>query len=47
MLKAFLIAAASLVSFDAVAWQGTMRHELVRETIGAVAKVSAHDWTWG
>jgi hypothetical protein len=47
MLKAFLIAAASLVSFDAVAWQSTMRRELVREAIVAVSIIASNDWTWG
>ncbi len=47
MLKAFLIAAATLVSFDAVAWQSTMRRELVREAVVAVSIISSNDWTWG
>jgi hypothetical protein len=46
MLKAFLIAAATLVSFDAVAWGSTMRRELVREAVGAVSTIGSHDWSW-
>jgi hypothetical protein len=46
MLKAFLIAAATLVSFDAVAWQSAMRQELVREAVAATSKVTALDWSW-
>lgn len=46
MLKAILIAAASLVSYDAVAWHSAMRHKLVGETVQAVSSLAALDWTW-
>jgi hypothetical protein len=47
MLKAFLVAVATLVSFDAVAWQSAIRHELVREASGAISDLALLDWTWG
>jgi hypothetical protein len=47
MLKALLIALASLVSFDAVAWQGALRHEVVHDLLVAVSEVSALNWNWG
>ncbi len=47
MLKAFLISLATLITFDAVAWQGTVRTETVRQ-LGIAAQVYVdHDWTWG
>jgi hypothetical protein len=47
MLKALLIALASLVSFDALAWHRALRTELVREASTAVSEIMKLDWRWG
>ncbi|HEY0445418.1 MAG TPA: hypothetical protein VGD19_03095 [Allosphingosinicella sp.] len=47
MFKASLIALASLVSYDAVAWQGVLRHQFVGAVVTTVAKIGALDWSWG
>jgi hypothetical protein len=47
MLKGFLIALATLVSYDAVAWESTFRHQIVRAATMAIAKAAALDWSWG
>jgi hypothetical protein len=46
MVKSLLIGIASLVSFDAVAWHGALRTELVREAFAAVSEIRNLDWTW-
>ncbi len=47
VLKAFLISLATLITFDAVAWQGTVRTETVRQLGIAAQVVGDLDWTWG
>ena len=47
MLKALLISLATLVSFDAVAWQSAMRQELVRAANVAWSQAASQDWSWG
>ncbi len=46
MFKALLISLATLVSFDAVAWQSAVRHELVREAGIAFTQLAELDWSW-
>jgi hypothetical protein len=47
MFKALLISLATLISYDAVAWQSSVRHELVRAAAKALSYVAALDWSWG
>jgi hypothetical protein len=47
MFKAILISLATLVSFDAVAWESMIRKELVREAGVAASEFAALDWSWG
>lgn len=46
MLKALLIGLATFVSFDAVAWQSAMRHQLLGEAKIAASEIAALDWSW-
>jgi hypothetical protein len=45
-MKACLVALATLVIFDAVAWQSVMRHKIVGEALSAATAISALDWPW-
>lgn len=47
MLKAVLIAISALLLFDAVAWGGSVRMEIVREVGIAVIEIGALSWKWG
>ena len=44
MLKAVLIAVAAFLLFDAVAWGGAIRMEIMRETAVALAEIQSLDW---
>jgi hypothetical protein len=47
MLKAVLISLATLVSFDAVAWDSAVRAALMREARSAVVQIESLSWRWG
>ena len=46
MLKAVLIALSVLLLFDAIAWGGAIRMEIVREVGIALTEIEALDWSW-
>jgi len=46
LMKAFLIALAVLVGFDAAVWGGSVRREIVREFMIAAHEVGALSWNW-
>jgi hypothetical protein len=47
MFKAVLISLATLVSFDAVAWNSAVRAALMHEARSAVVQIESLSWRWG
>lgn len=45
-MKAVLIALAVLVGFDALVWGGSIRTEVVRQTLIAVHEIGGQSWNW-
>ena len=46
-MKAFLIALAVMITFDAVAWHGAVRETLVHQAVIAATEFDDLDWSWG
>jgi hypothetical protein len=46
-MKAVLIAIAVFVAFDALAWGGAVRHEVVEQFLIAAHEIGGLSWAWG
>jgi hypothetical protein len=46
-MKAVLVALAVFIAFDALAWGGGVRHEIVRQFMIATSEIAGLSWTWG